>query len=74
MAEISGPTRCCLLGVCCDPGQRAAALATFLHSAGSEASEKDCEIIADFFLDSYQVAPLGLSEFIVSAYGPAFAE
>ena len=37
---MPGPI-CCLLGVCCAPEQRAAALATFLHQAGSEATEKD---------------------------------
>ena len=64
---------CCLLGVCCPPEQRAAQLAKFLYAAGSETTEKDCEILANALLETFDLAPAGLSAFLVEKYGPAFA-
>jgi len=71
---------CCILGVCCPPAQRQAALAKLLDALDAEWNEKDKSndslgaYLAQRLLADFDLVPKGLGRSIIEAYAPAFRE
>lgn len=70
---------CCILGVCCPPGARAAALAELMRRAelaylASNAAPWSDLDRATWLVDNFGFVPKGLDTAIAEAYAPEFAK
>lgn len=74
---MSNGVACCLLGVCCPPGGKAAvaALAEEMHeglAVGAEDAGYDG--IAAWIMDNFDLVPKGVGKAIIEGYAPEFAK